>query len=703
MKAIILSSFLLHAAFANAQPNWQWAKGAVGTNNDNALGVITDGIGNVYVTGMFASSTITFGSTTLTNANTTGTYDMFIVKYDVSGNVLWGQRAGGTSNERGYSVATDISGNIYLTGFFASASITFGSTTLTNTGTPGTYDMCIVKYDSSGNVLWAQSTGGTNNDIGNSVATDGSGNVFVTGSFASTAIAFGSTTLTNAGASGFDDMFIVKYDNSGNVLWAQNAGGTGNDIGYSVSTDGSGNIYTMGSFSSTTIIFGSTTLTNANAGTDDIFFVKHDNNGNILWAQRTGGVGTDGGTIISDGSGNVYATGWFNSPTITFGSTTLTNATISSDIFIVKYDNNGNVLWAQRAGGANSDFGNCITVDCNGYIYVSGPFYSPTITFGSTTLFNAGPTGFLDNFIIKCDNSGNILWAEREGGNKDDVSASITTDGNGNVYLTGVFISSAITFGSTTLTHSAGGGYDMFVAKLDSSCSIASSISGNTSICVGDNTTLTATGGTTYLWSNGNTSSTIIVSPNANTTYTVAVSDCFCMSTSSITVIVSSLPAAGITAGTNVTISIGDNTILTAIGGGQYLWNTGETTASIVVSPTATTIYTVVVSDANGCTDIASVTVFAECDALYIPNAFSPNSDNENDILYVFGNCIKDMSMIIYDRWGNQVFKSNDKKDGWDGNYKDKKLNTGIFVYTLSATLLTGETINKKGNISLVR
>lgn len=127
----------------------------------------------------------------------------------------WAKSAGGSSYDGATTITTDISGNIYVTGYFWSSSITFGSTILNNANSP-TSDMFLVKYDAAGNVLWAKSaggTGGTGHDVATSVITDASGNIFVGGNFSSYSIAFGSTTLNNMDISGSTaDMFLVKYN-----------------------------------------------------------------------------------------------------------------------------------------------------------------------------------------------------------------------------------------------------------------------------------------------------------------------------------------------------------------------------------------------------------------------------------------------------------------------------------------------------------
>ena len=186
-----------------------WAKSAGGTAYDIGNSVSTDAIGNVFMTGIYYSPTITFGITTLTNANNVA--DIFIVKYDASGNVLWAKSAEGTWYDLSYGVCTDVIGNVFITGAFYSPTITFGTTTLTNVNAAN--DIFIVKYDASGNVLWAKSAGGTGYDEGYAVSTDASGNVFLTGNFGSPNINFGTTTLTNTDTTGsFRDIFIAKLD-----------------------------------------------------------------------------------------------------------------------------------------------------------------------------------------------------------------------------------------------------------------------------------------------------------------------------------------------------------------------------------------------------------------------------------------------------------------------------------------------------------
>ncbi|MDI3503422.1 MAG: hypothetical protein PWP64_358 [Candidatus Cloacimonadota bacterium] len=363
--------------------NWLWAKQAGGGSTDRGYGIAVDESGNSYVTGYFQGSA-SFGSTTLASTSS-GYYDIFIAKMDSSGNWLWAKRAGGANGDKGYGIAVDESGNSYVTGYFQ-GSASFGTTTLTSSGGN---DIFIAKMDSSGNWLWAKRAGGSSHDSGRGIAVDESGNSYVTGSFEGSA-SFGSTTLTSSGSS---DIIIAKMDSSGNWLWAKRAGGSSDDYGYDIAVDESGNSYVTGYFWNSAS-FGSTTLTSS--GLSDIFIAKLDSTGNWLWAKRAGGSSTDRGYGIAvDESGNSYVTGYFWG-SASFGSTTLTSSRYS-DIFIAKMDSSGNWLWANQAGGSNSDYGQGIAVDESGYSYVTG-YFEGSASFGSTTLTSSGQT---DIFIAK--------------------------------------------------------------------------------------------------------------------------------------------------------------------------------------------------------------------------------------------------------------------------------------------------------------
>jgi hypothetical protein len=464
MKKLYTTIILaLIAIGANAQaPNWAWAKGGGGSTNDYCQGSSTDAFGNVYITGFYDSPSITFGTTTLING---GNQDIFFVKYDPSGNLVWAKGLGSTGNDRGLTITTDALGNVYIAGNYESPTLTFGTTTLTNLSTNGFNDLFIAKFDASGNLVWAKTAGNAGNESASSIKCDASGNIYLAGSYESVSITFGTTTLTNIETTGFfSDLFIVKYDASGNVLWANSAGGIETDESYFITTDDSNNVYVTGWYSDDLIV-GPFTLTSADStGLGDVFIVKYDTNGNVVWAHGYGNVGNDFGcSITTDNLGNIYLTGFYAASSITFGAFTLSSSA-ATNMFIVKYNAVGNVLWAQAAVSSGGSIGYCVTTDPSGSVYVGGIFSSTFIEFGTTTLTNVGSNGYSDIFIVKYDSLGNSIWAINVNGTGYDAIVGLTCDSFGNIYVAGHHLST-LAFGSTSLT--SAGDMDIFIAKLD--------------------------------------------------------------------------------------------------------------------------------------------------------------------------------------------------------------------------------------------
>lgn len=234
-------------------------------------------------------------------------------------------------------------------------------------------------------------------------------------------------------------------------------------------------------------------------------------------------------------------------------------------------------------------------------------------------------------------------------------------------------------------------------------------ISDDDTICVGESSILTASGGNAYSWNNGSATSSITVSPVLSSIYSVTVSNGNCTDVEMVSVIVNDNPT--IDAGADVTIANGTSTVLTGSGGGAYSWYPSSglscvTCQNPTASPGQTTKYYLLVTDANGCTAIDSVLVIVEiiCNGeVFVPNAFSPNGDAQNEVLYVYGNCFKTFLFEVYDRWGNKVFETTNPAIGWDGVYKGKSMDAAVFVYKLSAITKSDQEFILKGNVSLVK
>jgi gliding motility-associated-like protein len=218
--------------------------------------------------------------------------------------------------------------------------------------------------------------------------------------------------------------------------------------------------------------------------------------------------------------------------------------------------------------------------------------------------------------------------------------------------------------------------------------------------------------GATYLWNTGATTAAITIPSAGN--YSVLITIGTCTTSAITTVTVSPNPIAH--AYSDVTIIQGQSTNLNATGGTNYVWDNGMNGDIITVSPQSTTNYCVTVYDANNCHDTACVTVSVElCSAagtLYLPNAFSPNNDGDNDALQIYygiPKCIKEFHLTIYDRWGSKAYETTDPAFKWDGVYNKSifkgtgEANTEVFIYYMNVKIMDGTQISRKGNISLVR
>ena len=215
----------------------------------------------------------------------------------------------------------------------------------------------------------------------------------------------------------------------------------------------------------------------------------------------------------------------------------------------------------------------------------------------------------------------------------------------------------------------------------------------------------------TYAWTpNGETTSSISNLTAGN--YSLTVTDGNgCSSTESYTVVATgslSIVATPV----STTIQEGESVQLSAAGGTSYSWTPSNglsctDCANPIATPSSTTIYTVTGTDASGCigTDNVTIVIQVICGEVYAPTVFSPNGSGPdvNNTQCVYGTCISELSYAIYNRWGEKVFETTDPLVCWDGTYKGKPMNSGVFAYKLVVTLFDGTTVEESGNLTLIR
>ena len=670
MKIIFSIVLILGTLNTLAQPDviHQWAKSIGSSGIDNSYSIAVDDSGNVYITGFFQDTVDFDPGAGTANLTSTGFDDIFFAKYDNSGSYLWANRIGGIANENfSHSIALDSSGNVYITGYFTGIADFDPGTGTVNLTSTASQDIFFAKYDNSGNYVWAKSIegSGSGGNTGKCILVDGSGNVYIGGRFWDIVDFDPDTGIANLSSAGSSDIFFAKYDNSGNYLWAKRVGSDmGGDMIYSMAMDGSGNMYITGYFIDTADFNPGVGIADlVSAGDRDIFLAKYDNNGNYIWAKNIGGTTNDYGLSIAvDDSSNPYITGFFENSADFDPSAGTANliAAGGRDIFLAKYDSGGNYIWANSIGGLSMNEGNGIAIDNDGNIYITGYFEGTADFDPDTGAAKLTSSGFDDILFAKYDNSGNYLWAKGIGssGSTGDIGNSITVDGFGNVYITGYFSdTSDFDPGPDTSNLISVGSGDIFFAKYSQCNSVASFSQTATMICSGGFVSFTnmSTGANIFEWQEDgipfstatdtarifNTPGTYIISLIAdsgtcsdssgititvNPTYATALSDTICNGDSilvggayqiaqgtyydSLTTSTGcdSVLTTALTVNSLPTIDLGPDTVICSgcsimldagTGFTNYNWTIGASSQNILVDSAGT--YIVEVTDTNGC------------------------------------------------------------------------------------------------------
>lgn len=364
----------------------------------------------------------------------------------------WVRRGGGTGTDFGRGIDLDALGNVYATGAITGTA-TFGTTTLVGSG----LDIYVVKYDNQGNFKWAKRAGGsgdgttpgTSGDYPDGLATDSDGNAYIVGWFDGN-VSFDAFSLTSGAQS---DLFIAKYDSSGNVVWAINGGGDGLDRAVSIDIQGD-DIYVTGYFEGAATIGG---VALSSAGDADIFVAKFKTSGTPVWVKQFRGLAKDEGDGISVKGGKLYLTGMYSGTTY-FEVDTLTGFS-GRDIFIAQLDTSGGVDWVRNAGAAGDEQAIMAIADNSGNVYATGNAFTSN-TFG----LPFSSAGSADIFLAKYNNSGTLLWLKGLGSTGFDYGTDLEFSSTGKIILSATYAGS-ITIGATTISNP--GGNSVLIAKYD--------------------------------------------------------------------------------------------------------------------------------------------------------------------------------------------------------------------------------------------
>ncbi len=433
-------------------PNLVWSTYLGGSGGDWAYDVALDSGGNVYVTGQTQSADWTGGTSGTTYQ---GVADAYVAKLSPAGAGLWRTYLGGADADRGYGVALDSSGNVYVTGQ------TESSGWVGNNGFDPHYngkgDGFVAKLGLAGEVLWSSYLGGTDGDWGYGITVAAGDIIYVTGQTWSPDWVFGGFNMT---LNGLSDAFVAKISASGACLWSTYLGGSGWDWGYRIAADAAGRAYVTGTTESAGWTSGG--FDTDYGGGSDAFVAAVDDAGNALWSTYLGGDSNDYGRDIAvDASGNVYVTGDTESARWTTMGFNPQHDGVP-DAFVAKLTSAGASLWSTPLGGDKGDWGYGVAVDALGDVYVTGTTGSLGWTAGGfDTAYRGGDS---DAFVAKLDSAGAALWSSYLGGSGADSGYALAVDPSGYLYAAGDTESADWTRGGDDVAYAGSG--DAFLVKI---------------------------------------------------------------------------------------------------------------------------------------------------------------------------------------------------------------------------------------------
>lgn len=446
-----------------------------GSGYDSGNGIAVDSAGNAYVLGSTGSANFpkTAGVFQPT-LHTSGQFssNAFVTKLNASGSaLLYSTYLGGSNNDKGFGIAVDSAGNVYLTG--ATQSSNFPTTAgAIQHSLAGVINAFITKLNASGSALvYSTYLGGSNQDQGNGIAVDSAGNATVTGTTGSTN--FPTANALHSSLRGPTNAFVTKVNPGGSALiYSSYLGGSNRDSGQGIAVDPNGNAYVTGQTTSTDFpttagVFQPTL--GGVSGVADAFVTELSPSGSALVYSTYLSIGsTMGRSIALDSSGNAYVTGSAgpNFPTTAGAFQPSLPASASFNAFVTKLNSSGSALiYSTYLGGSNNDSGTGIALDSAGNAYVTGSTNSTNFPVSNAFQpFFGG--GFSDAFVAKLNPNGSALvYSTYLGGSNQDQGNGIAVDSGGNAYVAGTTSSSDFPT-SNAFQGTFGGGGDAFVAKL---------------------------------------------------------------------------------------------------------------------------------------------------------------------------------------------------------------------------------------------
>jgi hypothetical protein len=513
-----------------------WGSYYGGSALDHCAATGVDGQNNVYITGhtMSTSNIATMGA----YQNTlNGNYDVYLSKFNSSGAQLWGTYFGGSSYETSYALYVANNGEVYVGGNTAST---------VNIASPGAHqtmygggidDATLIKFNSSGQLLWATYYGANMHDITYAITADNNGDIVICGHTESNNLG---NAIATAGAykttlSFGIDAFVAKFSSNGTRIWGSYFGDSGDEEAWGLATDALGNIVFTGWTTSISDIASAGSHQAFFGGGIDAFIAKLDPTGsNLLWATYYGGSADDQGAGLAvSTNGRIYVGGnTGSSNAISSAGCYQLSPGSSEDVFIACFNSSGVRQWGSYYGGNGSDYLNDLEIDAQSNILICGHTISTNaISTPSAYQPAIGLVNTYDAYFAKfSENGAKIKLGSYFGSAGNDFGKGIALDNSGKLYLAGETNGSGGLATPDAHMTTAGGGGDAFLAKFCLAPEPLLSPLATPTLCMNDTYTIYAPNGfTAYAWNNTATVNPLVIGPHSPGVYfyAVTVSDAY--------------------------------------------------------------------------------------------------------------------------------------------------------------------------------
>ncbi len=444
MRHSITLLFSLFYIFNLAAQPQGWLAGIGSDGYDTSPDIEVDFYGNSYIIGEFEGTMDCDPGDDEYTITSFLSLDIFIIKLDALGKFVWAKKIGYNFDDGGEAISVDKWGNVYAIGYFRNTVDFDPGPGVFNLVSDGYQDYFILKLNSAGDFQWAKAIvgdGSANNKAHIEVGDDDQ--IYTAGMF-------GGVLDFDPGPGVYEltgesyDVFIAKYDLNGNFLWAGDIGGTSTDYVHSIFVNDLNEVFVCGTFILTSDFdIGPGTFNLTSAGGPDLFLLKLNADGNFQWVKQIGSAGNDFGlSAQQDEMHNIFVTGGYDGTTDFDPGPGVMNFTSvgDNDIFIIKLDENGDLIWGQTYGSPGEDIATALHVDQYSNVYFGGEFsgaidfdYGPGLQIIDTSLIYA-----ISAFTLKLNEDGNFIWVWKLEGEYNVEIWDIQVHRQ-NVYMTGKF------------------------------------------------------------------------------------------------------------------------------------------------------------------------------------------------------------------------------------------------------------------------